>query len=286
MQILIAAASLAVVGVVGRELLASPSEAEELTIPLRVRVQPFKNGDAWQPAEVREKFSSAGSAIVICDMWDRHWCDGATQRVAGMAPRMDSVLRMARQAGVLVIHAPSDTMEFYKDYPQRLLALRAPVVEPPKNLELPDPPLPIDDSDGGCDTPGNKEHNAWTREIPLLSMGPQDAISDNGAEIYNLLKQRNIQTLFVMGVHTNMCILNRSFAIKQMTRWGVRCVLVRDLTDAMYNPASRPFVSHAVGTGLVIEHIEKHWCPTTKSGDLMAVMERVLAAKGEAAPKP
>ena len=283
---MIAAASLAVVGVVGRGLLASPAEAEELTIPLRVRVQPFKNSDSWQPAEVREKFSARGSAIVICDMWDRHWCDGATQRVAGMGPRMDAVLRMARQAGVLVIHAPSDTMEFYKDYPQRLLALHAPVVEPPKNLELPDPPLPIDDSDGGCDTPGNKEHKAWTRETPLLSLGAQDAISDNGAEIYNLLKQRKIQTLFIMGVHTNMCILNRSFAIKQMTRWGMRCVLVRDLTDAMYNPARKPFVSHAVGTGLVIEHIEKHWCPTTQSGDLMAVMERVLATRREDAPKP
>jgi hypothetical protein len=42
---------------------------------------------------------------------------------------------------------------------------------------------------------------------------------------------------------------------------GVRCNLVRDLTDAMYNPARRPFVSHDHGTELVIEHIEKYWRP-------------------------
>jgi hypothetical protein len=46
-------------------------------------------------------------------------------------------------------------------------------------------------------------------------------------------------------------------------------VLVRDLTDAMYNPASRPYVSHAEGTEMVIEYIEKYWCPSALSGDLV-----------------
>lgn len=273
----ITAASLTAAAGIG--LLAMKAKTQELTIPLQVRVQPFENSYAWQPVTIREQFSAGGSAILICDMWDRHWCDGATQRVEGMARRMDPVLRLARQAGVLIVHAPSDTMEFYKMYPQRQLVLQAPVVTPPQSLVLPDPPLPIDDSDGGCDTPGSVEHKAWTREIPLLSMGPRDAISDNGAEIYNLLRQRSIETLFIMGVHTNMCILNRSFAIKQMTRWGLRCVLVRDLTDAMYNPLRKPFVSHEAGTALVIEHIEKHWCPTALSADLTAVMERARVAR-------
>ncbi len=77
-----------------------------------------------------------------------------------------------------------------------------------------------------------------------------------------------------MGVHTNMCILNRGFAIKQMTRWGIRTVLVRDLTDAMYDPQDRPFVSHAQGTELVIQHIEKYWCPTAVSTDLLRAFMR------------
>jgi hypothetical protein len=54
-----------------------------------------------------------------------------------------------------------------------------------------------------------------------------------------------------------------------MVKWGIRCILVRDLTDAMYNPASRPFVSHAEGTELVIQFIERHWAPTTTSADLL-----------------
>jgi len=70
-------------------------------------------------------------------------------------------------------------------------------------------------------------------------------------------------------VHTNMCVLGRSFAIRQMTRWGVPCVLVRDLTDTMYNPRMRPFVSHEEGTELVVEHIERYWCPTVLSEELV-----------------
>jgi hypothetical protein len=74
----------------------------------------------------------------------------------------------------------------------------------------------------------------------------------------------------------NMCVLNRSFAIKQMTNWGIHCVLVRDLTDSMYNPKDRPYVSHARGTEMVVEHIEKYWCPSAVSADLM----RALADAG------
>ena len=97
-------------------------------------------------------------------------------------------------------------------------------------------------------------------------------ISDTGTEVYGLMHVRGIKRLFFTGVHTNMCVLNRSFAIKQMTRWGVNCVLVRDLTDSMYNPKRAPYVSHDRGTELVVEHIEKHWCPTTTSADIITLM--------------
>ena len=89
---------------------------------------------------------------------------------------------------------------------------------------------------------------------------------------YNVLRQRGIDTLFYMGVHANMCILNRSFGIRQLARWGIHCILVRDLTDAMYEPSSRPFVSHAAGTELVIQYIEQHWAPTITSVQFMQAL--------------
>jgi hypothetical protein len=44
--------------------------------------------------------------------------------------------------------------------------------------------------------------------------------------------------------------------------------LIRDLTDTMYNPERPPGVSHFAGTELVIEHVEKYWCPTCSSADV------------------
>jgi len=51
----------------------------------------------------------------------------------------------------------------------------------------------------------------------------------------------------------------------------VPCVLVRDLTDTMYNPKRPPNVPHDRGTELVVEFIEKHWCPTVLSDDLLSL---------------
>jgi hypothetical protein len=59
-----------------------------------------------------------------------------------------------------------------------------------------------------------------------------------------------------------MCVLNRSFGIKKMLRRGLKTVMVRDLTDSMYNPEKPPYVSHEEGTALVVSYIEKFYCST------------------------
>jgi type 1 glutamine amidotransferase len=45
------------------------------------------------------------------------------------------------------------------------------------------------------------------------------------------------------------------------------------MTDTMYNPARSPFVHHCTGTDLVIEHIEKNWCPSVTSVDFLGGKE-------------
>jgi hypothetical protein len=137
-------------------------------------------------------------------------------------------------------------------------------------LPLVDPPLPIDDSDEGSDTGEETPQRAWTRQHPALEMDQaRDAVSADGHEVYNLLRMWGVKQLLIMGVHTNMCVLNRSFGIKQMVRWQVKVALVRDLTDTMYNPARLPYVSHDEGTRLVVGYIERFWCPSVTSADLL-----------------
>jgi nicotinamidase-related amidase len=205
-------------------------------------------------------------AIIVCDMWDRHWSRGASERVSQMAPRMDTVLERARSSGVHIIHAPSDTLTYYADHPARLRMLAVPQLEPPTGIPHADLPLPIDDSDEGSDTGETSARRVWTRQHPAITIDEErDVISDAGQEIYSLVRLHSIELVLIMGVHTNMCVLNRSFGIKQMVRWGIPIALVRDLTDAMYNPARSPYVSHAEGTRLVVEFISKFWCPTITS---------------------
>ena len=239
-----------------------------LRLNLRSRVEAFKGSGDWREVQFQEDFPLSETAILICDMWDKHWCTGASRRVDALAGKMAPVLEESRSRGIQIIHSPSDVMDFYKNAPQRKRMIDIPPATPPPSLALNDPPLPIDDSDGGCDT-GDKFYKAWTREHSALRIADEDVISDRGPEVYSFLRQRGIKNLLVMGVHTNMCVLRRSFAIRQMTNWGIRCVLVRDLTDSMYNPADRPFVSHPEGTELVVQHIEKYWGPSILSSELV-----------------
>src|SRR5258706_14790423 len=98
------------------------------------------------------------TAVIICDMWDKHWCEGATRRGGEIAPRINELAKALRARGGFIVHAPSDTMKFYEGTPQRELAKNAPKATPPtplkgwRYLDLNcEAPLPIDDKDGGCD---------------------------------------------------------------------------------------------------------------------------------------
>ena len=269
-------------GILPAAALALPAQAPNRpkvagTLSLRAR----KRGDKAQVSERVLRWEVARTGIVICDMWDTHTCSLSAQRVAVMAPRMNQVISAARSLGVMIVHAPSDTMKFYEGAPGRQRMQNAtPAASAMPILACPREPaesrsFPIDDTEGGCDDPLVTKWTGpypWTRQHPAIDIVGFDGVSDKGQEIYNLFKQEGITNIALMGVHTNICILNRSFGIRQMTRLGFQVVLVRDLTDAMYDPRKRPFVSHARGVELVVEHIEAKWCPSILSDDLVRVI--------------
>jgi nicotinamidase-related amidase len=257
-------------------------------VPGAVRLRARRRADQAPSSKNRVsenvlRWEVAQTAIIICDMWDAHTCSLSAQRVATMAPRMNQVVSAARSLGVMIIHAPSDTMQFYEGTPWRQRMQRAaaaPSATPILNRCPRDPieerNFPIDDSAGGCDDPVVKESKGppypWKRQHPAIDIVGFDGVSESGQEIYNFLKQEGITNVALMGVHTNICILNRGFGIRQMTQLGFNIVLVRDLTDAMYDPRTRPFVSHTRGTELVVEHIESKWCASILSEDLTRVI--------------
>ena len=274
------------------ESLVSAEPAEQFQLQLRSQVPTADNSSLFHVVSRSEKWSPAETAVVVCDMWDLHHCLNATRRVGEMAPRMNEVLNAARTSGALIIHAPSSCMEPYKDHPGRKRAINAPKADNvPEDIgqwcyKIPQEDggkYPIDQSDGGEDD-DLVEHAQWARmltsmdrnpkapwksQTDLLDIHDEDLISDNGVEIWNVMEQRGIKNVILVGVHTNMCVLGRPFGLRQMARNGKNVVLMRDMTDTMYNPKMEPHVSHFTGTDLIVEHIEKWVCPTITSDQVI-----------------
>src|ERR1700722_5861785 len=86
----------------------------------------------------------AKTAVVVCDMWDDHWCKAAAVRCGQLAKTAEPVLKACRDKGMTIIHCPSDCMDFYKEHPARKRMLQVPKADPPKAKDLPNPPLPVD----------------------------------------------------------------------------------------------------------------------------------------------
>jgi nicotinamidase-related amidase len=239
--------------------------ADALNVTLRSR---SKASDGKEiVTEKKATWAPAETALIICDMWDDHWCRSAAKRVDEMAGPLNAVVQDARAKGILIIHAPSSVVDYYEKTAQRKQALSAPFAKPAKPLATaerwgtawcwPDPKreeaLPIDDSDMGCDCPQKCEiREAWKRQHPAIEIAAGDALTDNGQETYNLLQQHGIKHVILAGVHLNMCVLGRPFGIRQLVNVGKDVALMRDMTDTMYDPRRRPFVSHFDGTDLVI----------------------------------
>src|SRR4051794_38694113 len=97
-----------------------PNGDNFMALNLRAQVQAAPG--EWKQVVHKRKVPASQTAIVICDMWDKHWCNGANTRGAAIAKRMEPVLQEARRKGVLIIHAPSECMDAYKETPQRKLA--------------------------------------------------------------------------------------------------------------------------------------------------------------------
>ena len=248
---------------------------ETLSLKCRSQIETAKDSGNFHSLTKPVVWEAKKTAIVICDMWNDHYCRNSARRVAEMAPRMNETIAAARKKGVLIIHCPSGCMKVYEDTPQRKLARQAPRVKTKIPLESwcflspsNESPMPVM-TDQPCDDklPIREAKRFYEKQIDTLEIAEGDAITDS-AEAYYLMKQRGIENVIIMGVHTNMCVLGRPFGIRQMVAQGQNVVLVRDLTDTMYNPEEAPFVNHFTGNDLVFEHIERHWCPTITSGDI------------------
>lgn len=287
-------------------LVASACIAGDLEMTLRYQQETSPGSGRHHQLTRNETWKPAETAIIVCDVWDLHHCHNAVLRAQEFAPRLNQALSTARDQGVTIIHAPSGCMDHYAQHPARARA-QSVATSPtlPDEItkwcyKIPSEEkgvYPIDQTDGGEDD-DPEQHAKWAEELKSRGLNPRapwskqtdtltidpskDYVSDKGDEIWNILSAKGIKNVVLTGVHTNMCVLGRPFGLRQLAKNGKNVVLMRDMTDTMYNPGAWPFVSHFTGTDLIISHIEKFVAPTVTSDQIIGGEPFVF--KGDSRP--
>ena len=269
------------------------NSGKPIPLTLRYQLESSESSGRFHRFTREQKWKPEETAIIVCDVWDLHHCLNAVRRLEQFAPRLNAVLSEARSQGVTIIHSPSDCMPAYEKHAARQRAINAPKaawvphevgswcsVIPTEERAA----YPIDQSDGGEDD-DPEEHAKWAAQLKAMGRNPgtpwktqsklitideaHDFISDRGDEVWNVLESRGIKNVILTGVHLNMCVLGRPFGLRQMARNGKNVVLMRDMTDVMYNPKRWPYVSHLTAIDLVVDHVERFICPTISSDQIL-----------------
>ena len=171
-------------------------------------------------------------------------------------------------------------MDYYAGTKARERGRQAPTVQSPVPVDWNDwdasreSPLPAslaDDTPCSCEpvvgdpcTTGRPPY-PWTHQIESIEISSIDAVTDDGNELLALLEERRIEHVIVTGVHANRCVLGRPYGIRQLVYWGRKPVLCRDLTDSYHRDPR----GHQWGNEQMVAQIERHWCATVTSDQLV-----------------
>src|SRR5690606_13475201 len=178
-----------------------------------------------------KKIKGSQIAIVVMDMWNGHGCDSIMEQIDGLVPSMDKTLAAARQLGISVVFSPTNVTEFYEGTPQRKKMKGLPVHSIPQIPYNPSIPSWIDSNHHSCaPKKTGKTNTSWKKQHHGLTILPEDYITEDSNELFNLCREKGITTLLYMGVGSNMNLLTRPTGIVAMTKAGLECAVVRDLT--------------------------------------------------------
>ncbi len=219
-------------------------------------------------------------AIIAVDVWHYHWCRTWRSRAGSLIPRFNHSFDLARKLGMTLVFSPTNAMRDLNESPQRKATLALDNYPLPPLKNLPDP-YPDDLRFGMCEC-GVGDDCFYTynsnNQHPDLRMTDGDFIALTQQEAYNVFKERGITHIIYTGFATNICVWDKPTGAKYMRQFGFRCMLARDLTEAMTGYAEESF-NPTQGTLEVIELIERELAPSIS-------MEYTLRGAGAWAGNP
>ncbi|MBL8850407.1 MAG: isochorismatase family protein [Planctomycetaceae bacterium] len=198
------------------------------------------------------------AALVLVDVWDRHYLKDAEARAEAIInEKFVPLLAGARSAGLPIIHAPSPPH-----------AMRHPnwigAGTKPQRSAPPDdwPPAEFRGKSGRYSVYARP---AEAREAELselrshLQIHPRvlpagdEPVVATGDELHHVCSRNGILFLIYAGFNTNACILMRDYGTLAMTQRGYEVLLLRDCTTGMESRQSLPTLSQTNGAILLLE---------------------------------
>lgn len=202
------------------------------------------------------------SAVIVVDMWDKHYCKTYCEWGDDLAERLSKALWRYRMAGIPVIFMNADVYSTHKSELGAILLstlsrkYRAPAVKVPSIQ----PGLPqwypgCACLDGACEKV-EVTAGAWSRIHPGVDRWLFDLIGDWNLHL-GFLARSGIKTLLYAGGAANICVLNaRSFSLWQSKAYGYDTVLIGDLTIPFL-----PARGYDESLELVLDYYRKYICP-------------------------
>src|SRR5262245_16737209 len=75
---------------------SNSADKKTFQLHFRSQVETEPGSGRYHSLSKAAEWEADKTAVIICDMWDKHWCPGATARVGELAPRMNQFISQAR----------------------------------------------------------------------------------------------------------------------------------------------------------------------------------------------
>lgn len=197
-------------------------------------------------------------ALVLVDVWDRHYLKDAEARAETIInERFVPLLAGARRVGLPIIHAPSPPQAM--SHPNWIGADR-----PSKSASIADnwPPAEFRSKSGQFAAysrpaeprePELSQLRAGLKIHPRVMPAGDEPVVATGDELHELCSGRGILFLIYAGFNTNACILMRDYGTLAMSQRGYEVILLRDCTTGMESRHTLPTLGQTNGAVLLLE---------------------------------
>jgi len=202
------------------------------------------------------------AALVLVDCWNVHYCRSWVARAEELIhTRLAPVVRSARRAGLVVIHAPTEQVA--EKYPRSAWLFEDADRERTPRFATPDPEWPpaefVDRTGQYAAFRRDYHPTGWKEHFPQLAIAEplaptaEDYVVRSGSHLHKVLKRLKVLHLFYAGFATNICLRRRDYGMRAMGERGYNLILLRDCTTAV---EAHDTVAELLATRVFVQDIE------------------------------